>query len=57
MSNENRTVVDVEETLTGRYMQTARAGRATSPSQDSCRDGNDRRLGCSAYPMDVRASP
>ncbi|MFH0341161.1 MAG: hypothetical protein ACHBNF_03320 [Chromatiales bacterium] len=27
MSNANRTVVDVEETLTGRYVQTARTGR------------------------------
>ncbi len=42
MSNENCTVVDVEETLTGRYVQTARTGRhALTVDEPKAVGGND----------------
>lgn len=42
MSYENRTVVDVEEALTGRYVQTARTGRhALMVDEPKAAGGND----------------
>jgi putative redox protein len=42
MSSENLTVVEVEETLTGRYMQTVRSGRhAFTADEPVAAGGND----------------